>query len=218
MPFDFHTHTTLSDGSLSPLELIRRLAVLGYEAVALTDHAGPGGLETILKQLAQDCALAERFWGIGALPGIELTHVPAAAIDEVAQAAKRLGALVVVVHGETPVEPVEPGTNWAAIRSPHVDILAHPGLITLEQAHEAAATGTYLELTSRAGHCLTNGHVARLARLAGAKLMVNSDAHHPSDLLSANMQLTVALGAGLSQEEATEALQHSRAFAEKIRK
>lgn len=206
MLFDFHTHTTLSDGELSPIELLRRCVVLGYEAVAITDHVGPGELATVIKQVAEDCALARAEWGLLALPGVELTHVPAAAIDRVAAAAKALGAAIVVVHGETVVEPVEPGTNLAAIRSPHVDILAHPGLLTEEEAEAAAATDTFLELTSRAGHCLGNGLVAALAVKAGASLVVNSDAHSPSNLLDARLRRAVAMGAGLSEADIEKAL------------
>ena len=43
-----------------------------------------------------------------------------------------------VVHGETIIEPVEKGTNLAAVQSPYVDILAHPGLLSLEEAKLAA--------------------------------------------------------------------------------
>ena len=43
------------------------------------------------------------------------------------------------------MEPVEPGTNEAAIRSPWVDVLAHPGLITPEEARLAAERGVRLE-------------------------------------------------------------------------
>ena len=39
---DFHTHTFLSDGVLSPCELIRRAAVNGYQIIGITDHVGPG--------------------------------------------------------------------------------------------------------------------------------------------------------------------------------
>ncbi len=42
---DFHTHTSLSDGDLSPIEMIRRAAVNNYSAIALTDHAATGELE-----------------------------------------------------------------------------------------------------------------------------------------------------------------------------
>jgi len=40
----------------------------------------------------------------------------------------------VVVHGETIIESVEKGTNLAAFNGPRVDIFAHPGLLSLEEA------------------------------------------------------------------------------------
>ena len=43
--YDFHTHTFLSDGVLTPVELIRRAHVAGYRVIAITDHVGPGNLE-----------------------------------------------------------------------------------------------------------------------------------------------------------------------------
>jgi predicted metal-dependent phosphoesterase TrpH len=43
--YDFHTHTFLSDGVLSPIELIRRALVRGYKAIGVTDHVGVGNLE-----------------------------------------------------------------------------------------------------------------------------------------------------------------------------
>jgi histidinol phosphatase-like PHP family hydrolase len=68
------------------------------------------------------------------IPGVELTHVAPRRIAPLAQRAKELGAGLVLVHGETISEPVRPGTNRAAVECPAVDILAHPGLITLEEA------------------------------------------------------------------------------------
>ena len=132
--YDFHTHTFLSDGVLSPTELIRRALVRGYRAIAVTDHVGVGNLELVVKTLVKDCAEATKRWDILALPGVEITHVPKEDIDLVARAAKDLGARLVTVHGETIVEPVEPGTNDAAVRSASVDILAHPGLISYDDA------------------------------------------------------------------------------------
>jgi histidinol phosphatase-like PHP family hydrolase len=113
---------------------------------------------------------------------------------------------VVVVHGESPVEPVAPGTNRAALECPDVDILAHPGLITEEEAALAASNGTVLEITARGGHNITNGHVVRVARHAGAKLVINTDAHVPSDFMDQSRARVVALGAGLMPDEAETAL------------
>ncbi|HEY77592.1 MAG TPA: histidinol phosphate phosphatase domain-containing protein [Dehalococcoidia bacterium] len=197
MVFDFHTHTSLSDGVLSPIELIRRAIVNGYRAIALTDHASTGELDRIIRETSEICALARAHWDILAIPGIEITHVPAQAIAETARRAKELGAWIVVVHGETIVEPVEEGTNLAALQSPHVDILAHPGLIRPEEAKFAAANGIFLEISARKGHCLTNGHVAMVARQAGARLLLNSDAHSPEDLLTSSLTNLISRGAGL---------------------
>ena len=205
--FDFHTHTFLSDGVLSPTELIRRALVRGYQAIAVTDHVGVGNLELVVKTLVKDCAEATKRWDILALPGVEITYVPKEDIDTVARAAKELGARMVTVHGETIVEPVEPGTNDAAVRSASVDILAHPGLITYDDARLAAERGVYLEMSARKGHSLTNGHVAKVAKQAGAGMVLDSDAHEPEDLLTPELTRNIAMGAGLTDEDAHALLQ-----------
>lgn len=197
MVYDFHTHTSLSDGTLSPIELIRRALVNNYHAIALTDHAATGELSRIIQETAEICALARSYWNILAIPGIELTHVPPQAIAETAKKAKQLGAWIVVVHGETFIEPVEKGTNLAAIHSPHVDILAHPGLLSLEEAKLAAKNGIFLEITARKGHCLANGHIASLAQQVGAKLLLTSDAHSQQDLLTLSLASAIIHGSGL---------------------
>ena len=199
--YDFHTHTFLSDGVLSPIELIRRAYVRGYRAMAVTDHVGLGNVEFVLKTLIIDCAQATNRWDILVLPGVEITHVPKDDIDLVARTAKEMGAKLVAVHGETPVEPVEPGTNEAALRSDYVDVLAHPGLITYEEARLAAEKGIYLEVSARKGHSLTNGHVVKTAREAGAITVLDSDAHEPDDLLTPDIRHKVAKGAGLNDDE-----------------
>jgi len=202
---DFHTHTFLSDGALSPLELIRRAHVCGYRAIALTDHVALGSMARIIEEIGQDCALARAYWDILAIPGVELTHLPPQAIDDAARKAKELGAWLVVVHGETTSEPVEEGTNLAAVLSSSVDILAHPGLITPEEAKIAAQKGVFLEITARHGHCLTNEHVAHLALKSGADLIINSDAHDSPDLLTLESAINLARAAGLDEAASRQA-------------
>ncbi len=206
MIYDFHTHTTLSDGELSPIELIRRAAVASYRAVGVTDHAGIAALGRFAQELGEDCALARDRWHIAALPGVELTHLPATAIAEAARAAKEAGLWLVVVHGETISEPVEKGTNLAAVSCPDVDILAHPGLITREEAALAARNGVFLELSAKPNHSATNGQVARMARLAGARLIVDSD-NHGLEFLTEERARGIVLGAGLEEKDLEEILQ-----------
>ena len=204
--FDFHTHTFLSDGVLAPVELIRRAIRAGYRVMAITDHVGPGNMEFVLKTLAADCDMANRRWDILALPGVEITHTPAEDIDRLARECRRLGAVVVNVHGETITEPVVEGTNLASVSSSNVDILAHPGLITPEEARIAAVNGVFLEVSARKGHGLANGHVVKTALDAGARLVLDSDAHAPEDLLTREWAMGVARGAGLDVESAAALL------------
>ena len=202
---DFHTHSLFSDGELIPMELIRRAAVADHRAVAITDHASFSSIEWVVSQVTKDCAKADT-WGIEAIPGVEITHVPAKILDEAVKLARSAGAELIVVHGETPVEPVESGTNRAAVSNPDVDILAHPGMISEEDAELAKSNGVYLEITCRGGHSLANGHVAKMAGATGAKLLVNTDLHGPEDLSTMATATTVARGAGLHSEAVREAL------------
>ena len=199
--YDFHTHTSLSDGELSPIEMIRRASHKGYRGIALTDHVGIGSLERLIRETVEDCRIAREYWDIAAIPGVELTHLPGHAIAEAAKRAKDLGAWIVVVHGETIVEPVEKGTNLAAVQSPDVDILAHPGLMTMDEARLAAKNGTFIEVSARKGHCLTNGHVVKVAVAAGCKLLLDSDAHGSADLLTPELAIAILRGSGLSERE-----------------
>lgn len=205
---DLHTHSLLSDGVLLPSELIRRAAVLGLKALAITDHADHSNLEVILPQVIRLCDQVSSTDGIAVLPGIELTYVPPSHIALMVEKARQLGARLVLVHGESIVEPVIPGTNRAAIEA-RVDVLAHPGLISEEEVRLAAKLGVFLEITARKGHCLTNGWVSRLALKYKAKLVVNSDAHDIGDLISPERARDVALGAGLSPEQYQGILAHT---------
>ena len=205
--YDFHTHTFLSDGVLAPTELIRRAIHNGYRVMAVTDHVGPGNVEFVVKTLVKDCAAASKRWDILALPGVEITYTPLDDIDAVAREARSLGAKMINVHGETVVEPVEPGTNFAALSSDNVDVLAHPGLITLEEARLAAEKGIFLEVSARKGHGFANGHVVRVASEAGARIVLDSDAHEPGDLLTPDFAMKVARGAGLDEDEANYLLE-----------
>jgi putative hydrolase len=211
---DLHTHTTHSDGIVLPAELVRYAQIAGYEAIGLTDHVDSGSMEQILKQVIR---LAKDLNGLGkikVLPGVEITHVPPPLIPNLAREARRLGAKLVVVHGESPVEPVCPGTNLSALES-EIDILAHPGLIADEEVKLAAEKGIYLELSARKGHSLTNGRLAVLARKYNAKLVMNTDAHRPRELFSESLLKKVGLGAGLTENEFKQTLRNSAELVER---
>jgi histidinol phosphatase-like PHP family hydrolase len=197
---DLHTHSLLSDGELLPSELVRRAASKGYQGLAITDHVDASNIDWVISRLIKDCKELSKYYQMELVPGAEITHVPPESIKPLAEEARKLGAKVVVVHGETIVEPVPPQTNRTALESP-IDILAHPGLITEAEVTLAKTRGVLLEITARKGHSLTNGHVAKLALKIGAGLVLNTDAHSPPDLISAEQAHHIALGAGLSDED-----------------
>ncbi len=200
---DLHTHSSFSDGELIPSELVRRAVVLGYKAIAITDHVDYTNIEHVLSSVCNVKSLEDDY-DIRIFSGVEITHVPPAKIPVLVKMARKLGAEVIVVHGETSVEPVPQGTNHSAV-SLDIDILAHPGFITLEDALTAKENGICLEITSRNGHNRTNGHVARIANEVGADLIVDTDSHSPHDLINDETAFKIAMGAGLDEKGARKA-------------
>lgn len=205
---DLHNHTFFSDGELVPTELIRRYAVAGYTAIAITDHADKSNTRWLLDNIVDVVDEIGAANNIQVLAGVELTHVPPQSIAAVVQMARDNGAEIILVHGESIVDMVMPGTNLAAIKA-GVDILAHPGLMTEEEAELAAEKGVCLEIATRKGNSLTNGHVLKLAEKFGVKLVINNDAHAPTDILAPELVHKIALGCGMTEEQFQQAQQNS---------
>ena len=198
--YDFHIHSIWSDGELVPAEIARRYKVLGYEAIAITDHADNTNLELILNNMAAPLGELSDAFDMKIIPGIELTHIPPGMLDGLVKRARKLGAKIIIVHGETTAEPVARGTNEKALRNKYVDILSHPGNITKEDAELARENGIYLELSYRKGHNTTNRHVASIAQEVGAGMVINSDAHSPDDIMTKEDILAVAKSARLTEK------------------
>lgn len=156
MRIDLHTHSTVSDGTESPVELVDSAASAGLDVVALTDHDSVAGWD----QARARCA--ER--GLGFVPGIEIScavdgrslHLlgyyvdPAdpGLFDELAKAresratrAERMVELLAPVTGLTWDEVVAQVTAGATIGRPHIaDALVARGVV----ADRAEAFEKYL--------------------------------------------------------------------------
>ena len=70
MRIDLHAHTTASDGTDSPAELVTRAAAAGLDVLAVTDHDTTAGWAE---------ALAARPAGLTIVPGAEFSCVHTAA-------------------------------------------------------------------------------------------------------------------------------------------
>ena len=62
---DLHTHTTASDGTLSPRQLVQAAAAVGLSAIAVTDHDTTAGLEEALDEAGPS--------GVRVVPGVEIS-------------------------------------------------------------------------------------------------------------------------------------------------
>ncbi|OIP65895.1 MAG: PHP domain-containing protein [Nitrospirae bacterium CG17_big_fil_post_rev_8_21_14_2_50_50_9] len=213
---DLHTHTLLSDGALLPSELARRAEVIGYKVMAFTDHVDHSNLDYVVTSILMVCKVINARGGLRVIPGVEITHVSPAQFGDLAARARALGAKIVVAHGETLVEPVAPGTNRAAIEA-GVDILAHPGLISEEEVELAMERRVLLEITTRKGHSLSNGHVARLAMKLKAGLVINTDTHDPQDLVERSMAERILMGAGLTPDTVHAVFKNSEALVQRLK-
>jgi len=208
---DLHTHTLLSDGVLLPSELVQRAFTAGYKAIGITDHVDMSNIDFVVPRIVEASRELAAYSQTTIIPGAEITHVPPPLIRSLVEKARTLGAKLVVVHGETIAEPVIPGTNRAAIES-GADIVSHPGLISMEDAVLAREKGVMLEITSRKGHSLSNGHVAKIAMAAGALLIINTDSHSPEDLISIDRAKTVLSAAGIPEESIDTIFANSQKF------
>lgn len=65
MKVDLHSHSTCSDGLLSPAELVERAVLRGVDLLALTDHDELAGLAPARAAAAQ--------WGLRLIDGVEIS-------------------------------------------------------------------------------------------------------------------------------------------------
>ncbi len=215
---DLHTHSIFSDGDLIPSELVQRARKKGYEAIAITDHVDISNIDFVIKRIKKVCLELNKVYSdILCLPGVEITHAPLKLVKKLTDMSRKLGAKIVVFHGETVVEPVEPGSNMAAILA-GVNILAHPGKISQEEVLLAKKNKVYLEITARHGHNFTNKHVAQMAVKIGAELVFNTDTHTPENLVDDTGREKILKAAGLNSVQIKKVIENSKNIIKKIKK
>ncbi|HOK56135.1 MAG TPA: histidinol phosphate phosphatase domain-containing protein [bacterium] len=205
---DLHTHTILSDGDLIPSELARRADEKGYKVIAFTDHVDFSNIDFVIPAIIRVCEKINLNFRIKAIPGVEITHVNPVDIPNIVKISRNLGAKIIIVHGETIVEPVAKGTNKKALES-DIDILAHPGLLSEDEAKIAAERKISIEISARKGHSFSNGHVSRLWYEYEFPLILNTDAHSPDDLITDDFAKKIIVSAGIKVEDVNKVFHNS---------
>jgi DNA polymerase (family 10) len=192
---DLHAHTRLSDGSSWIHEMARAACDRGYGYLAITDHSQAlgvaGGLtEAELRdEHAQIRALAGSFPGLELLCGVEVDiHVDERLDCSDAFLAECDIVLASIHSAFNKPSDVQTGRLIAAMRSPHVDVIAHPTgrllgkrpgyeLDLAAVLDEAARTGTALEVSGQPERLDLDADAVRAAVDRGVMLVLNTDAH-----------------------------------------
>jgi DNA polymerase (family 10) len=197
---DLHTHSTYSDGASTIEEMALAARARGYEYTLITDHSQglgvAGGLsaEDFQRQRQEILVLNDRLAPFRVLSGVELEIKGDGSLDLPDDALAEFELVVASVHLSLRQDRESMTKRIvAAMRSPHVDIIAHPTGRLLGQresvaldfeyiVEEAARTRTMLEVNAQPNRLDLDGELARMAIGAGVLLTLGSDAHHAEGL------------------------------------
>ncbi|WP_437608052.1 DNA polymerase/3'-5' exonuclease PolX [Sorangium sp. So ce834] len=197
---DLHVHTTYTDGRDELEAMVRACAARGYDYVAITDHTQAvrvaGGLDAsgFRRQARAIDRLRRTIGGISILHGAEVDILEDGALDLDDATLAALDYVVASVHSKlTMAEPDMTRRILRALESPFVTALGHPtgrllgkrepyALDMPRIARAARELGVLLEINAQPERLdLCDVHI-RLAREAGAKLVVATDAHAVAEL------------------------------------
>ncbi len=192
---DLHSHTTLSDGRNTLEEMAEAGRERGYAYMAITDHSASHGFgdhvtaERLWQRIEEVAAWNKGKRGFRLLAGSEVNIGLDGELDYPDDLLDALGWVVASVHTSFSISPAAMTERvLTAIENPNVNCIGHltgrligrrePYDIDVEAVVEAAArTGTMLEINGNPNRRDLSEHHARLAREAGATIVLNTDAH-----------------------------------------
>ena len=192
---DLHVHSRWSDGSHTFAELVDAARQRGLTYIALTDHSQGLGvahgltIERLREQQRGIAALNAKLQGFRILHGTEMDIRGDGSLDFPDEALDELDIVVASIHsGFRQSKEQMTARICAAMRNPHVSIIAHPTgrLIGERDAYEvdmdevlrtAKETGTALEINTYPLRLDLSDIHARRAGEMGVPLVINTDAH-----------------------------------------
>jgi DNA polymerase (family 10) len=204
-------HSTWSDGQLSILEMARAAAALGYSYVVIADHSASLGIANGLTvdrlwRQAEEIKAADEEMGPGfrVLHGTEMEIKADGSLDYPDEVLARLDFVIASLHvGLRQPRQQVTARVMAAIENPHVDMIGHPSGrllpdrpaadLDMEAVLKAAAEArTIIEINANPQRLdLRDVYVKRAIEL-GAKLAINTDAHHSDHLAFMHYGVAVA--------------------------
>ena len=215
---DLHTHSNWSDGRNEIAVMARAARERGYTYLVITDHTQSlliaQGLtpQRFVERAAEIASVNASAGAARVLNGAEVDILPDGSLDLPDECLAELDVVVASVHTALD-QPKDLITQrvLAALRSPHVDVLAHPTSRRLDRRGEtsldidlviaeAAKTGTAMEINSSPWRLDLNDTWARKARDAGVILAIDTDAHYPAEFDSVRYGCAIGRRAGLTPD------------------
>jgi histidinol phosphatase-like PHP family hydrolase len=215
-------HTTWSDGTLPLEEMVGAARSLGRPFVAVTDHSQALAIANGMTpaELAEQAraidALNVGFEADGdafrVLRSMEVDLFPDGTLDMDEDSLASLDLVLGAFHSELRSKDDQTDRYLAALRQPHLHVLAHPkarmygrrvGLVAdwRRVFAEAATLGKALELDATVWRQDLNVDLATLARQEGVEwFTIGSDAHAARELELLPFGIAIAALAGIPRE------------------
>jgi histidinol phosphatase-like PHP family hydrolase len=218
---DLQMHTTYSDGRAAVSEMAQAARAFGYEYIAITDHSKglkiAGGMDE--NELARQGAeiemvngvLAEHGENLYVLRALEMNIDPEGDGDMEEEALGRLDLVLGSFHSKLRIKEDQTSRYVAALHNPHVHVLGHPrgrkynfrmGLAAdWEKVFETAASlDKAVEIDGYPDRQDINLQLLELARDAGVRISIGTDAHNQSEMRFIDVGVAAALKAGISPD------------------
>jgi DNA polymerase (family 10) len=197
---DLHCHTNATDGQDTLATMAKAAAARGYEYVSANDHTKrvsiARGLDArrLLQQVRAIDRLNGKLKGIVVLKSAEVDILDDGSLDLPDEVLKELDFTVCAIHyGLNRSRERQTERILRAMDNPHFGILAHPTGrlinarapydIDLERVIEGARErGRILELNAHPDRLDLDDRACRIAKEAGVRVAISTDAHRASDL------------------------------------
>lgn len=192
---DLHMHSTWSDGAHSIREMVEACRAIGYSHIVITDHTQflrvANGLtpERVREQIEEIRSLNKEYDDIEIFCGTEMDILPDATLDFDDELLSELDFVIASIHSSfnQPQEQIMERLH-AAMKNPHVDMIAHPtGRIVGQRDGYNPDVPQLIEWAKKYNKILElNANPHRLdlaaeyliqAQDAGVKIAINTDAH-----------------------------------------
>lgn len=195
-----HVHTTHSDGVNTIEQMAKGAKDLGAEYLGIAEHSRSAqyanGLspQGVKEQQDEIDALNKKLKGIRVLKGIEADILPDGKLDYPNKLLATFDFVIAAVHSRFTMSEADMTERiLAAIRNPHVTMLAHPtGRLLLSRdaypvdmpriIEEAAGLGIVLEINANPHRLDLDWRLCKVAKEKGVMLAINPDAHRVEGL------------------------------------